>query len=91
MKSMTNSRIEDVAKVSPKGQIVIPKEIRKRLGITSGEKLLVMSRDKEILLKKIGEISLEEIGEKIERVAKDKETDVDKLIDEAIEWARKPK
>jgi AbrB family looped-hinge helix DNA binding protein len=90
MKNMKD-RIEDVVKVSPKGQIVIPKEIRKRLGVSKGERLLVVSRDKEILLKKLGELSIEEIGEKIEMTAKEKGINVDKLIDEAIEWARKSK
>lgn len=86
---MTDGKIEDVVKVSPKGQIVIPKEIRKRLGVVSGEKLLVMSRDKEILLKKLEKLSIEEIGEKIERTAEEKGIDVDRLVNEAIEWARK--
>ena len=29
-----------IVKTSPKGQVVIPKEIRKRLGITPGKRLL---------------------------------------------------
>ena len=91
MKSMKNEKIEDMVKVSPRGQIVIPKDIRKSLGVTSGEKLLVVSRDKEILLKKLERLSIEEIGEKIERTAKGKRIDVDKMISEAIEWARKSK
>ncbi len=91
MKSMINRKIEDIVKVSPKGQIVIPKEIRKRLGVSAGERLLVMSEDKEILIKKLEKMSIEEIGEKVEGVVKGKGIDVDKLIDEAIEWARKSK
>ena len=91
MKSMKSEKIEDVVKVSPKGQIVIPKEIRERLGVIAGEKLLVMSRDKEILLKKMEKLSIEEIGEKIERAAREKGINVDNVISEAIEWARKSK
>ncbi|MGC9203285.1 MAG: AbrB/MazE/SpoVT family DNA-binding domain-containing protein, partial [Thermoproteota archaeon] len=34
--------IEDVTRVSSKGQVVIPKEIRERLGILPGEKVVVM-------------------------------------------------
>jgi len=83
--------IEDVVKVSPKGQIVIPKEIRKRLGVSAGERLLVVSRDKEILIKKLRGLSVEEIGAKIETAAKAKGVDIDKLIDEAVEWARRSK
>jgi AbrB family looped-hinge helix DNA binding protein len=88
---MINRKIEDIVKVSPKGQIVIPKEIRKRLGISAGGRLLVMSRDKEILIKKLGKLSIEEIGEKIEMTTKEKGIDVDELVDEAIEWVRKSK
>lgn len=71
MKSMTKSKIEDVVKVSPKGQIVIPKQIRKRLGVVTGERLLVMSRDKEILIKKLEKVSIEE-DEEIEKIVKEK-------------------
>ena len=88
-KSMTDQTVEDIVKVSPKGQIVIPKEIRKKLGVSAGEKLLVMSRDEEILIKKLKSFSIEEIAERIAGGAKAKGVDIDKLIDEAIEWARK--
>jgi len=88
---MTSRKIEDIVKVSPKGQIVIPKEIRRRLFITTGEKLLVMSRDKEILLKKIENLSPEEIGEKVEKTAKERNIDIDELISEAVEWTRRSK
>lgn len=81
-------KIEGVVKVSPRGQIVIPKEIRERLGIRTGEKLLVASRGKEILLRR-PELSLEETGEKVEKLAKEKGVDIDRLISEALEWARK--
>jgi len=86
---MTGEIIEDIVRVSPKGQIVIPKEIRKRLGVSAGERLLVMSRGKEILIKKMERLSIEEIGERVDRTAKEKGIDVDKLVGEAIEWARK--
>ncbi|MDI6806917.1 MAG: AbrB/MazE/SpoVT family DNA-binding domain-containing protein [Candidatus Aenigmarchaeota archaeon] len=84
-------KIEDIVKVSPKGQIVIPKTIRKKLGIIPGEKLLVASRDKEIHLKKLKGVSIEEISERIEQVARRKGIDLDRIISEAIEWARKSK
>ena len=79
-------KLEDIAKVSSKGQIVIPKEIRERLGVQPGERLLVMTRDKEIILRKTESVSLEEISGKMEEASK--KIDVDKLIDEAVKWAR---
>lgn len=81
-------KIEGVTKVSSKGQIVIPKEIRERLGISPGEKILVLRRGEEIILRKAEELSLEEISKKVERAAEKEKVDVDKLIDEAIKWAR---
>ncbi len=45
-------QIEDIIKVSAKGQIVIPREVRKKLGVKGGEKLLVLTRNGDILLRK---------------------------------------
>jgi antitoxin PrlF len=84
-------QIEDVIKVSSKGQIVIPREIRKKLGMKDGEKLLVLTRDGDILLRKAKGLSLDDIAERIDKVAKEECIDVDKLVAEAVEWARKSK
>ncbi len=84
-------QIEDVIKVSSKGQIVIPREIRKKLGLKGGEKLLVLTRDNDILLRKAKQTSLDEIGRRIDKVVKEEGIDVDKLVAEAVEWARKSK
>ncbi len=84
-------KIEDIVKVSPKGQIVIPKAIRKKLGIVPGEKILIISRDKEIFLRKLESLSIEKISERIEDTARKKGIDLDKIISEAVEWARKSK
>jgi AbrB family looped-hinge helix DNA binding protein len=81
-------KIEDVTKVSTKGQVVIPKEIREKLGILPGEKVVIMTRDEEIILRKAKKLSLEEISEKMEKIAEKEKIDIDKLIDEAIRWAR---
>ena len=84
-------QIEDIIKVSAKGQIVIPREVRKKLGVKGGEKLLVLTRNGDILLRKTKELSLDDIAEKIEKLTKEQAIDVDKLVAEAIEWARKSK
>jgi antitoxin PrlF len=84
-------QIEDVIKVSSKGQIVIPREVRKKIGVKGGEKLLVLTCDGDIVLRKTKEPTLDEIAERIEKVTKEKNIDVDELIAEAIEWARKSK
>ncbi|RLF04835.1 MAG: hypothetical protein DRJ64_06370 [Thermoprotei archaeon] len=79
----------DVVKVSSKGQIVIPKEIREVLGIVPGSRLVVMLTDDGILLKKLEELSVEEISERIEKTVRKMDIDVDRLIEEAIEWSRR--
>lgn len=71
-------------KVLPKGQITLPKEIRKSLNIKEGDTLVIEKTDNEIVLKKgktifdyIGVLpnlgmSIEEMREKaIEEVAKE--------------------
>ena len=47
-----SGQIEDIIKVSSKGQVVIPSEVRKKLGIRGGEKLLVFTRNGDIVLRK---------------------------------------
>lgn len=84
-------QIEDVIKLSSKGQIVIPREIRKKLGMKGGEKLLVLTCDGDILLRKTQEMSMEDIIRKIGKTVREESIDVDKLVAEAVEWARKSK
>jgi antitoxin PrlF len=76
-------QIEDIIKVSSKGQIVIPREVRKKLGMRGGEKLLVITRDGDLLLRKTKELSLDDIAEKIEKVTREQSIDVDKIVAEA--------
>jgi antitoxin PrlF len=84
-------QIEDIIKVSSKGQILIPREVRKKLKLKGGEKLLVFTKDGDILLRKAKQLSLEEVGERIDEVVKEEHIDVDKLVSEAVEWARRSK
>ena len=84
-------QIEDMVKISSKGQIVIPKCVREKLGLHTGEKLLVVSRDGEILLRKTKKLSIDDLAEKLEAQTLKQNIDVDELIDEAVEWARRSK
>jgi AbrB family looped-hinge helix DNA binding protein len=83
--------VEDVVRVSSKGQIVIPREVLKKLRVKRGERLLVLTRDGDILLRKANELSLDDMAERISKVVKEEHIDVDKLVAEAVEWARKSK
>jgi len=48
----------ELTKMSSKGQVVIPKSIRARLGFEEGDRMTVEARDGEIVLRKL---SLEDI------------------------------
>jgi AbrB family looped-hinge helix DNA binding protein len=91
MINKTKLKIVDVVKVSPKCQVVIPKDIRKSFNIVPGERLIVMTRDKAILFKKLTKLSIEEISGKMEEATRKKGINVDKLVAEAVRWARKSK
>lgn len=83
-------QIEDVVKISSKGQIVIPKSVRKRVQLEAGDRLLLAVSDgDQILLKKLRDTSLEEISSKAGRVVAAEKINVDNLVEEAISWARK--
>ena len=82
-------KAEGVVKVSTKGQIVIPKDVRTQFGIVPGKKLLVAVEENEILIKKMEELSLGELSKKLTKKARKERMDVDALVDEAIRWARK--
>ena len=84
-------KLESIVKMSVKGQIVIPKEVRERLGIKAGGKLAVIVRDDEIILRKIERLNLSEISSRISSVVEKEDIDVNKLVTEAVEWARKQK
>ncbi|NQT19064.1 MAG: AbrB/MazE/SpoVT family DNA-binding domain-containing protein [Planctomycetes bacterium] len=43
----------EMASVSTKGQVVIPGTIRKRLGISAGSKLIVMTDGENVLMKPV--------------------------------------
>jgi AbrB family looped-hinge helix DNA binding protein len=82
---------EEIVRVSGKGQIVIPRIVRRKLGIEPGKRLLVATDGGAIFLKKLEDLSLEEISERTTKVLKTKKLDVATLVDEAVTWARKEK
>jgi len=47
--------------VSRKGQITIPKEVRDRMGILEGDKIIIYLKDNDIILKKPEKRTLVEI------------------------------
>jgi len=84
-----------ITKMSSKGQIVIPSEMRK--GIDKGEKLLLIQNNKQIIMKKASELDknvaddiefarrTEEAWKKIE-TGKGIKMDFDDFVNEMKKW-----
>jgi antitoxin PrlF len=66
---MADEPIIDVTKVSDKGQVVIPKEIRDKLNFTEGSKLIVVAMDDAVVLQRIetiaGKIRVRDLMERV--------------------------
>jgi AbrB family looped-hinge helix DNA binding protein len=63
----------ETTKMSSKGQIVIPEEIRKRLGLKAGDKFLVMGDKDVVILKSISAPPLGEFDDLIAQARKQAE------------------
>lgn len=77
----------ELVKVSPRGQVVIPKDLRDLLDIKGGDRLIAVASGDAILLKKVDIPELQKGWERIfrwgEEFAKEKgieEVDVEKII-----------
>jgi AbrB family looped-hinge helix DNA binding protein len=55
----------ELTSVSTKGQVVIPKSIRQKLGISSDSKLMVMTDGENILMKLVKPLHLDEFTDLI--------------------------
>jgi AbrB family looped-hinge helix DNA binding protein len=73
-------------KLSSKGQVVIPEEIRKQLGLKEGDQFVVVGQDDTVILKSIKKPVLNEFDsliDKARRQARDarlKRSDIGKAI-----------
>lgn len=69
---MGDEPLIDVTKVSEKGQVVIPKEIRDKLRFTEGSKLIVIAAEDAVILQRIetiaGRVRIKEILARIRSV-----------------------
>lgn len=76
----------ELAKVTSKGQITIPKEIREILKLKEGSKILFFKKGDEVVIKNAAMIALEKIQKEFEgeaeRLGLETEEDVVKLIKE---------
>lgn len=76
----------ELAKVTSKGQITIPKSIREILNVKEGSKILFLKKENEVIIKNAAMISLEKIQKEFEgeaeRLNLETEEDVVNLIKE---------
>ena len=75
--------IIEMGKVSSRGQIAIPSDIRNRLGLTEGSKVLFFLEDDALLMRKVNEQTFAEITRPLKLAAKKaglKEEDVVDII-----------
>lgn len=79
----------ETTKMTSKGQIVIPEETRKRLGLKSGDKFLVVGDRDVVILKTLAGPSLNEFDDLIKIARKQakavglKRADITKAIDKS--------
>ncbi len=60
----------EITKITSKGQVVIPQEIRRKEGFKEGEKLLVFDLDGTVMLKRISGLEKAQSREKFEEILK---------------------
>lgn len=76
----------ELAKVTTKGQITIPKSIRELLELKEGSKIIFIQRGKDIIIKNSAMLALEKIQEEFageaERLGLKDEDDVVNMIKE---------
>ena len=75
-------------KMSSKGQVVIPEEIRKRLGLEAGSQFVVVAKKDTVIMKAISPPSMDEFDTLIAEARKQakkaglKQADIDSIISE---------
>ena len=81
----------EITSMSSRGQVVIPLDIRKQLGLKEGEKFVVVGEDDTVILKKVAMPSFknfDKLLQKTQQFAKEKGmTKAD--VENAIKRARK--
>ena len=82
------SKVIKLIKMSSKGQLVVPKEIRKEINFKEGERFIAIPLEEGVYFKKINMPNLQEISKEVEaHFKKSKVTKQD--LKKAIKWARK--
>ena len=76
----------ELAKITMRGQITIPKRIRKRLGVKDGDKVIFMEENGRVIIENAAMIALKNaqaaFAGEAERLGLESEQDVVKLVKE---------
>lgn len=78
-------------KMSPKGQLVVPKEIREEAGFEPSDRFIAVSVDDGVMFKKVDfdlQAEYEKLSEKVQKRFEEEGISQDK-VEDAVEWARK--
>ena len=79
--------IREIVKVTSKGQLTLPSEVRRTLSLGKGSYLYVTRVGKLIVMKKVGELTLDEISAILQRSARQRGLTRELLMQE-VEKAR---
>lgn len=82
---------EEIVKMSPKGQLVVPKEIRDQAGFEPSDRFIAVPVEDGVIFKKI-DIDVESEYEQLSQQVRDRfqRTGVKEgEVEDAVEWARK--
>lgn len=63
---------DEVTVMSVRGQVVIPKEVRKKLQLKSKDRFIVYGEEDTIIMKRLDLPELKETFERIKRIAKER-------------------
>jgi len=82
--------VEEIVKMSEKGQLVVPKEIRESSGFDSGTRFVAVPINEGVVFKKIDLDLREEYGQLSQQIqSKVEDNDISEdVVGDAIEWAR---
>lgn len=82
---------EEIVKMSPKGQLVVPKAIREQAGFEPSDRFIAMPVEDGVIFKKI-DIDIEQEYERLSQQVQERferEGIDENEVGDAIEWARK--
>jgi AbrB family looped-hinge helix DNA binding protein len=77
-----------IAKVSSKGQVIIPIEIRKKLNLKEGDKVLFIEEGDRVILLNAGYVAIKEIQETMKQEAENSGLKTEEEITEFVKKLR---